>query len=180
MARFVLSLIGSDRTGLVEALADVVVEHGGNWERSHVTELRGNFAGLVLVSVPGDRVAEFRDAVGRLREDGLLDVTVRPAADGDRADADAETATTMSFALVGTDRPGIVRDVSRLLVELDVSIDDLRSWTSSAAMAGGTLFEAEAVVRLPGGLSVDDLVARLESLANDLMVDVTPIVVGPG
>ncbi len=49
MTSFVLSVLGNDRAGLVEALAEVVAAHGGDWGRSHMAQLGGKFAGLVLV-----------------------------------------------------------------------------------------------------------------------------------
>lgn len=167
MRSFVLSILGADRTGLVEALAEVVAEHGGSWERSHMTELAGMFAGMVLVRVPGERAEEFRGALVPLREHGLMDVTLRPAAEEQRA-----APPTFAFEVVGADRPGIVREVSHRLAALGVGIVDLRTWTESAAMAGSPLFKAAAVVRLPEGLSRAELVGALEDLSSDLMVDV--------
>lgn len=168
MESFVLSILGADRAGLVEALAEVVAGHGGNWERSHMTELAGMFAGMVLVRVPPDRADAFQEALAPLRDRGLMDVTLRPAAEGQ------ETADppTVSFEVVGGDRPGIVREVSHRLAALGVGIVDLRTWTESAAMAGSPLFRATAVVRLPEGLARRDLVSALEDLSADLMIDV--------
>lgn len=169
MNSFVLTIIGTDRTGLVEALSDVVADHDGNWERSHVTELEGMFAGVVLVHVPPDRAEAFRDALAPLRDQGLLDVTLRPAASTAEP---AEDAVTVGFEVVGADRIGIVREVSHALTSLGVSITDLRTWTESAPMAGTTLFHAAAVVRLPDGVDRWALMAALEGLDDDLMVDV--------
>ena len=53
MTTLVLTVIGDDRAGLVKALADVVSAHDGNWEQSHLAELAGQFAGIVVVTVPG-------------------------------------------------------------------------------------------------------------------------------
>lgn len=168
MDSFVLTIIGTDRTGLVEALSQIVADHGGSWERSHMAELEGTFAGMVLVRVPTDRSDAFRDALAPLHDQGLLDVTLRPAA----ATAEpADDAATIGFEVVGADRIGIVREVSHALSSLRVSIVDLRTWTESAAMAGQPLFRAAAVVRLPDGVDRWDLAAALEGLADDLMVD---------
>src|SRR5690606_26345178 len=52
MSTLVLTVIGDDRAGLVNAVAEVVARHGGNWERSQMAELAGKFAGIVLVTVP--------------------------------------------------------------------------------------------------------------------------------
>lgn len=169
MKPFVLSIIGADRAGLVDALSRTVAEHGGSWQQSHVTELAGMFAGVVLVRVPEDRSEAFVGALEPLREQGLLEATVRPAA---RDDAPADDAPTVAFEVVGADRPGIVQEVSHRLASLGVGIVDLRTWTESAAMAGSALFRAAAVVRLPAGIGRPELIAALEDLSSDLMVDV--------
>ena len=167
MESFVLTIIGADRAGLVDALSQVVVDHDGSWERSQMTELAGMFAGMVLVRVPTDRADAFRHALAPLHEQGLMDVTLRAAEAGEAA----EDAAVLRFEVVGADRPGIVHEVSHLLAERGIGIVDLRTWTESAAMAGSPLFRATAVVRLPPDVSTTDLTGALEDLANDLMVD---------
>jgi len=47
MTTLVLTVVGADRAGLVAAVADVVTEHGGNWENSELAELAGAFAGII-------------------------------------------------------------------------------------------------------------------------------------
>ena len=59
----VLTVIGDDRVGLVEALADTVSSHGGNWEHSQMAELAGKFAGIVVVTVPADRATDLTGAL---------------------------------------------------------------------------------------------------------------------
>ncbi len=167
MESFVLTIIGADRAGLVDALSAVVADHGGSWDRSQMTELAGMFAGMALVRVPPEQADAFRVALEPLREQGLMDVTLRAAA----ADSVAADGPTVRFSVVGADRPGIVREVSRMLAELGVGIVDLRTWTESAAMAGGDLFHANAVVRLPASVAQQDVAQALEALSDDLMVD---------
>lgn len=168
MDSFVLAVIGADRTGLVEALSEVIAEHGGSWERSEMTEMAGMFAGMLLVRLPPERTDAFRDALGPLHEQGLLDVTLRSAL----VDAEPpDDAPTVGFEVVGADRPGIVHELSHLLSVLGVGIVDLHTWTESAAMAGSPLFRVAAAVRLPDGMDSEDLLASLEDLADDLMVD---------
>ena len=41
MTDLVLTLIGPDRPGLVEAVAEVVAAHGGNWLESRMAHLAG-------------------------------------------------------------------------------------------------------------------------------------------
>ena len=53
MARvLVLTVIGEDRPGLVEALAQLISEHEGSWHESRMAKLAGHFAGVVQVHLP--------------------------------------------------------------------------------------------------------------------------------
>lgn len=166
MTPLVLTLIGDDRAGLVNAIAAAVSTHGGNWERSQMAELAGKFAGIVLVAVPADRVEEFTAALEPLH--GLLDVTVQRATGGD----DAPDLRRFTLDLLGTDRPGIVNDISAVLAAHDVNIESLATATREAPMAGGLLFEATAELELAAGVDVEALRSALEQLANELMVDI--------
>lgn len=166
MTPLVLTLIGDDRSGLVNAIASAVTHHGGNWERSEMAELAGKFAGIVLVTIPDDRVDEFTAALEPLH--GLLDVTVQRAA----GDADAPDRQRLTLDLLGTDRPGIVNDITAVLAAHDVNIESLATATREAPMAGGLLFEATAELELPVGADVEALREALEQLANELMVDI--------
>jgi len=167
MATLVLTVIGDDRAGLVNAVADVIASHGGNWERSQMSELAGKFAGIVLVTVPDDRRDELVASLEPLH--GMLDVTAQLA----RGDLVDEATTFISLELVGTDRPGIVSDITRVLSEHGVNIESLETKTSHAPMAGGMLFEASAELEISPTVDLVALQHALELLANELMVDLT-------
>lgn len=163
MTSLVLTAIGDDRAGLVSALADVISDHGGNWERSQMAELAGKFAGIVLVTVPESRAGELVAALEPLA--GVLDVR---AHGGGQPITDAQR---FSLHLLGNDHPGIVRDLSRTLAAHGVSFDQLSTEVREAPMAGGMLFEAEAVLEAPASVDPRALATSLEQLAGELMVE---------
>lgn len=169
MATLVLTVAGDDRAGLVKALADVVSAHGGNWERSHLAELAGTFAGVVLVTVPDAGATALREALAPL--DGLLEVAVRDAA-GTR-DTVAAQRRRVRVDVLGNDHPGIVQAVSGVLAAHGASVAELETATTDAPMAGGRLFEAHALVELPDGVDTAALQADLERIASEVQVDVT-------
>ena len=167
MATLVLTVIGDDRTGLVNALAEAVTAHGGNWERSQLAELAGKFAGIVLVSVPDERADELAAALGPLA--GLLEVAVHTTADPEPAAGE----TQVQVDLVGNDHPGIVRDVSGVLTRHGISIDKLITEARDAPMMGGRLFEAHLTAGVPQGQDLAALQRDLERLATEILVDIS-------
>lgn len=167
MATLVLTVIGDDRPGLVSALADVITAHGGNWERSHLAELAGKFAGIVVVTAPDASVPALTRALEPL--EGLLEVEVHAAA------APAHPAAPdreITIDLLGNDHPGIVREVSAVLARHRLNVDALTTDTREAPMAGGLLFEAHVVASMPPGLDHPALQADLEELARELFVEI--------
>ena len=167
MATLVLTVIGDDRAGLVDALAGPIAMHGGNWDRSHMARLAGKFAGIVVVSVPDERTDELTAELGTLTARGILDVTVAIAA----IDAPLGHDAFLALHLIGQDRPGIIREIASALAQRNVSIEELETSASSAPMSGELLFEATATLRIPAGSDPDDLRSTLEGIANELMVD---------
>jgi glycine cleavage system regulatory protein len=165
-SQLVLTLIGPDRPGLVEALAAQIAKHGGNWEESRMAHLSGRFAGILRVSVPSDGAAALTQALTSLDREGLR-VVVEGAAPADAAGG----GSCVRLSLVGNDREGIVREISQALARRNVNVDELHTRCDDAPMGGGQLFRAEALLRLPSGVSADDLRALLEALADDLMVE---------
>ncbi len=163
----ILTIIGDDEPGLVEAVARTVANHNGNWLESRMSHMAGKFAGIARVEVPeggGERLA---DALAKLESRGLR-VSVEPSA----APEDEPGSTPASLELVGSDHPGIIRDISRVLSRCRVNIEELSTERILAPMSGEALFRATAKLRLPAGFSQDDLTREIEAVAHDLMVDV--------
>lgn len=167
MANLVLTAIGDDRPGLVDALASAVAEHGGSWERAEMARLGGKFAGIVQVVVPDERVEELGRALVDLADQGLLEVSV-----DDAGPEVAVEGARVGINLIGADQPGLLRAVSGVLASLGVNIEDLTTAVVDAPMAGGVVFEASGVAVLPEAVAVEELRARLEELATHLMVDI--------
>ena len=159
---------GTDRAGLVSTVSRLISAHGGSWERSQMAHLAGTFAGIVEVDVPAGQADALVTGIEGLAAQGLR-VSV------ERAGADESAPTVpgrrLSIYLVGADQPGIVAEVSELLATHGVNVEELSTRVVDAPMAGGKLFEADAVVGVPDGVDLAVLGAALEALANELMVD---------
>jgi glycine cleavage system regulatory protein len=167
----VLTLIGDDRPGLVEAVSTTIAEHGANWLESRMARLGGKFAGILLVEAPLTRSAELSRALAALAADGLQVVVEETR--GDSPLTPADEGRILELELIGQDRPGIVRDIARALAERGVNVLELTTGCVSAPMSGEALFQASARLEVPPTVEVAALRSLIEDLANDLMVDIT-------
>ena len=162
----VLTAIGDDKPGLVEQLAQAVTRNSGNWLESSMSQLAGKFAGILRVSVPDDQAEQLISELESL-SDSLKLVIERVC-----AEEPGEVSQSLTLSLVGNDRPGIIRDISAALANQRVNVEELNTECTIAPMSGETLFNAEARLKVPAGLNLDDLQRELEQIADDLIVDI--------
>lgn len=161
----VMTIIGDDRPGLVESLAAIIEEHGGNWEESRMVRLAGKFAGLLRVHVEEGEASRLEEALGRLAISAVVARTAEP----EPSPADARM---LQLEVVGQDRRGIVHAVAEAIAALGINIEELETEVVSAAMSGEPLFRATARLRAPADVRTGTLGRDLEKLADDLMVEV--------
>ena len=107
---YLLTIQGKDQLGLVEALAEVVQESGGNWLESHLCRLGGQFAGIVQVEFSSDP-KELPERVKSLTCHWRA-VTTEESAEQSSKD----NGRRSRVAILAADRPGIIKQISRLLL----------------------------------------------------------------
>lgn len=161
----VLTVIGEDRPGLVEELARIVAEHGGNWHEASMAQLSGQFAGIVRVTVARQHAAALQQALGQITR---LVVTATQA----EQRAPSAAGRRLTLELVGHDRPGIVKEVAETLARMGVNVERLDTHTASAPMSAETLFHGRAELTAPTDLDTRRLKSALETLSGELMVDI--------
>lgn len=167
MAHLILSVVGSDRPGLTEALAKAVLSAGGNWLESHLSQLGGLYVGSVLVDLEAGSVDALRAAVAKVDAQGL-EVRIAPA-----LAAQTVSGETVAFSVVGQDRPGIVAQVTSVLSGLHANIETFETRLSVEPHSGAPLFHMDARLRLPPTLSAAAVQTALEDISGEIMVDVT-------
>ena len=165
----VLTVIGKDQPGLVEALSDVIAQHEGSWDESRMTRLAGHFAGVVQIHIKEERAEALIASLPTLAGRGLSVHVV----DSDWTLAVLDHCKPLQLELLGQDRPGIVREISRTLASLGVSVQELRTIIESAPMSGERLFRGEAELVPPTGVGFEEIRTALEKLADDMVIDIT-------
>ena len=166
MIDLVLTLIGPDHPGIVDAVSEVVDAHGGNWLESRMAHLAGKFAGVLCVELPDDRVSEMEEALAKLEVTGLTVVVERSAP------VEPIRLHAMEIDLLGLDRHGLVHEISALLASHRINVEELTTERRAAAHSGDLLFGARIKVAIPDDVDVYAVRHGLERMAGDLMVEI--------
>jgi glycine cleavage system transcriptional repressor len=170
---FVLTVTGPDRVGIVDDVTGVVLNRGGNVETSRMTRLGGEFAVMMLVTIPEDKAEGLEADFGPLVDQGYRAAVVPARAEPDHGAAGWDP---YHIEIDGADHEGIIHEVAHHLAAHGISIEEMDSESAPASTSGVPLFSMRALVLAPP--DADD--AWAEGLREigwrlNLEVDVAPV-----
>ncbi len=167
----VLTGTGRDQVGIVARLTEALFELGCNLLDSSMTLLRGEFAIIVMVELPGKETLEALESKLASIEKSLgLTIHVRELSEVELESGDTPSNPYL-ISVYGADKPGIVAGITRVLANLDINISDVQ--TSSTKSETGDVFVMILEVEAPDNLSVNELTGILTKEGKALGVDVT-------
>jgi glycine cleavage system regulatory protein len=166
-ASYIVTFIGDDRPGLVEQLSRVIESNGGNWHESRLSQLGGKFAGIIRISLPADKSLALEAELSALATSGL---SVRVTASGEKSPLVAGRNITLT--VLGPDRPGIVREISRALALREINVLEMQSQVISAPMSAEMIFSARIDAWIPEATDTEDLVDTLDEIANQMTLEI--------
>jgi len=164
----VLTVIADDQPGIIKTVSKTLNKHDGNWTQSSMNSLAGQFAGILLASVPEAKTEACLAELHGLESQGL-----RIIAHVSGKETETGKCHDYSLELVGNDRQGIIHDISRILVSHKVSVNEFETSVEAASMGGGEIFRARAQLSVPESCDIFALENELEDIANDLMVEIS-------
>ncbi len=167
---FVLTLTGPDRIGFVEEMTGLLLARGGNVETSRMARLGGEFAILMLVSIPSEQFTSLEKDLESLAARGYK-LTMTPAP---QPFAEGHAGwLPFRIEVQGADHEGIIHEIARYLSKQGISIEAADSESSPAPTSGVPLFAMTARVIAPPSLSDQGWVAGLEEIGDRMNLDIT-------
>jgi len=164
MNHLVISCIGPDKTGLVDSLSKIISDHQGNWQVSSLHHLSGFFAGVIEVAVDESHC---QDLIAALQAISGLNCQIELAEQNS-----PQVSTSLQLELTANDRAGIIQEISSVIHQQGGNLIKLVSSQASAPHTGQLMFNAKVQIAMNES-DLDDLVAALEHIADDLMVDIS-------
>ena len=168
LKRFVLSLTGSDRIGVVEHVTELILECGGDVQASRMARLGGEFAMLLLVSIPEAEAEHLSQNVEKLSGEGFK-VTFTETEWG--VAAQRRDWLPYQIEVRGANHEGIIHEIAEHLSEQGINIESIEANVVPAPMSGAPLFTMDAVVVVPPDLTKSKWQDDLEEVADQLNVE---------
>jgi glycine cleavage system transcriptional repressor len=162
-----LTAVGKDRIGIVDDLSKEILDRSCNIEESRMSLLGGDFAILLLISGPAERLANLLEDKSVLEERLQLTIQMRYTS------TSHHTTSAIPYILESSslDTPGIVHSVSKVLRKYGINITDMETNTESAPMTGAPLFIIKAQLLIPADVSILLLRKELEELELNYNLD---------
>ena len=166
--RFVLSLTGSDRIGIVEHVTELILECGGDVQASRMARLGGEFAMLLLVSIPDAETDKLSAQVETLAGEGFK-VTFTETEWG--VAAQRKDWMPYKIEVRGANHEGIIHEIAEHLSKQGINIETIETNVVPAPMSGAPLFTMDAIVVVPPGLPKSKWQGELEEVSDHLNVE---------
>ncbi len=165
----VITLTGTDRIGIVEEITRALLDLGCNVETSRMARLGGEFAILMLVSVPNERSGDVENVVSGLQSEGFKTTISRT-----RAASTNEHPDWLGYRIEvqGADHEGIVHQIAHDLSARGINIESMDTVTTLAPVSGTPLFAMTAFIAVPPHLSSEEWEEDLNTAGRRLNVDI--------
>jgi glycine cleavage system transcriptional repressor len=165
----VLTVVGPDRRGIVEKITAVVLDYQANIEESRMARLGGEFAVIMLLSLPGQREEDLLAGLDTLKEHGL---TIIPRPTNLSRLERFQGYVPYEISVFGADHEGIVHSVAHYLASERINIETMDTHVTQAPVTGTPLFSMHATVQAPPELTLNQLRQKLVEVGDELCVDI--------
>lgn len=167
MSSLVISAMGADQPGLVDALTEALKAYRVNVADSRMINLAGQFAIVMLIELPEDQLESLQSRLPGEAERIGLKVII-----GRSGEATLRPGVPLHIHTYSMDQPGLVHRIAHLLHTLGINIEEMDTFLEHGPHTGTPLFTMDMVVTVPGTASLADVRSRLEQLCVELNCDV--------
>jgi glycine cleavage system transcriptional repressor len=166
----VLTTIGEDKPGLVDAVSKFILDCECNIEDSRMAVLGGDFAMLILVSGSAASMEKLLKTSARAGE--KLQLSIQPRLTRPPAKAVRKETLPYELEAFSLDHPGIVQHVANYLAGRQINIRLLDTTLTLAPVTGVPLFSLHAIVDLPAGENLMEVRRGLQALGERENIDI--------
>jgi glycine cleavage system regulatory protein len=164
-SNFITTVYGPVVPGIIKVLAQATRSLGGEWLTSKIIKLEGQFAAIMNVIVEEEQENALKSTLEQ-RFPGLCFVysPVNPSL--------GRVTKTINFVVDCIDRPGLTGDLSSILANLDIGVEDMECKRFIMDGIGDTVFSARLTLSVPLDADSEIIAEEIETLSEDVRVNI--------
>ncbi len=164
-SNFITTVYGPVIPGIIKVLAQATRSFGGEWLTSKIVKLDGQFAAIMNVVV---EEAQEKALKSSLEEKfPSLRFVYTSANTTPRV-----PIKTINFVVDCIDRPGLTGDLSGILANLDIGVEDMECKRFVMDGIGGTVFSARLTLSVSFDADSQIIAEEIETLSEDVRVNI--------
>lgn len=163
----VISAVGGNPTSMVNELARVILDCGGNIKESRMALMGSEFGVLLLVSGNWHTISRLEGELGRYGASNGVTMQFR------RTEARRMGKELLPYAVdvVGLDQPGIVHSLSGFFASRRVEIGEVVTRSYAASHTGAQMFSVQMFINIPSSVHIAGLREEFMEFCDQLNVD---------
>jgi glycine cleavage system transcriptional repressor len=163
----VISAVGGNPTSMVNELARVILDCGGNIKESRMAQMGSDFGVLLLVSGNWHTISRLEGELGRYGESNGVTMQFR------RTEPRRMGKELLPYAVdvVGLDQPGIVHNLSGFFAARKVEIGEVATRSYAASHTGAQMFSVQMFINIPSSVHIAGLREEFMEFCDQLNVD---------
>lgn len=162
---YISTVTGPSSPGIIKALAEATRNHGGEWLASKMMKLDGQFSALMKVSIDAESVTPLQEAL----EEEFSDLQFLNSA---AASPTHDEIKSIDLEVDCRDREGLTRDISTIIFNLDLVVQNLEFNRFPVSSLGESVFSAKLTVGVPEQTSARAVAEEIEAISEDMKVHV--------
>ncbi len=166
-SHLVISALGKDRPGIVDRLTRAILDAECNIQDTRMAVLSGDFAILMAVEAPWDKLARLEGQLPELEKE--LGLTI--IADRTEPSEPEQPLLPYGVDVVALDQPGIVHHLAAFFSERNINIEDMTTSSYAAAHTGTPMFAVRMTVGIPANTPISALREEFMDFCDAMNID---------
>ena len=165
---FILTVIGTDKIGIVDHVTNQVLNSNSNIGKSRMSHLGGEFAMMLQLSTPDSNTGKLNESIDNLKDEGYI---INLVETGPTDISKYSGWVPYHIKVTGADHEGVVHDIAHYFSEHQINIEDMETSVTSAPMSGTPLFSINSTVIIPPELTFHEFSEGLEKVSDQLNME---------
>ena len=161
MKKLIINAFGPDRPGIVAEISEIILSFNANIENSKMILLESDFTILMLISIDGEKINEFKNQLNKI---GDLEVSFKNTSK--KAD-DRLKYNKYSFTISVADNEGIIYLYSDLFKKNRINIEKMETEIDNAPISGFPMFVLSSILNIPCDLDFNTFKKSLKGIAQE-------------